>query len=427
MNEDKRKKYNDELRTKTYRKKNITLNYVILYLIVFLFVILLFIFHIRMNPNNKIDSIKDYITAFGDEVLGNLVGVLASFLIFDVIHNKITKDAYAAEASQQIFDTLMYHPDAMKLYDDEHKKEFVKSFIRSTADSKTAADMIINRFEAYLRTKEDFKNNSNIGENECRIRTSFNYDFKLDRERSMAFSELKAEKENDPYFYVQEMLSYHVEYLHEKGNNLDSKYVKIGLIYDNALLDRFLRGDNRSNDKGNGSNKIREELSNMIFRENLDIEQVDKEQFAVLSNHPEELKKLVESMFRPVVSIDGKRGDLIGVELGVAEKEPFGLIVTYEVSHDITANEHDINVIFHMPKRYGSVLEVALVEPTKDPKVSLSYNEDFMNIEVFSFLNVGESSAVENTLEDNNGVFQVDIQDEWVCPISGIVFLVKKK
>lgn len=107
-------------------------------------------------------------------------------------------------------------------------------------------------------------------------------------------------------------------------------------------------------------------------------------------------------------------------------EKDFGLLITFRVEHDQTAMEHDVSLIFHMPKRWDSIIEVALVEPTKDPQISISYNEDAMDVEMYSFLNNGDSSSYDNTLEEENGVYSIALSNEWVFPMSGAVFFVRK-
>lgn len=397
-------------RRKNVNHKNINMGYLILYLIVILIIIVGEIVLYRFQAFELKELVKD--------TIGNLMGVLAAFLIFDIAHEKISKDSYASEVSEQILDTLMYHPEAMELYQDEQKKVFVNAFIGSIVDDPDVSEMISSHLNSYLLTKKDFEEIPDLTEKDCRIRTAYSYRFVLDTERTKAFGDLRSDVADDPYFYVQEELNYTTKYLAPKGNNTNTENVKIGLIYDNASLDRFLRG--------NKSGQNNEDLRNCIFRENLDIEDVDKALFKELMNKPEELLDVVKRMFRPHLSIDRHRGTIERVAVGSYEGKDYGLIITFKVDHDVTAISHEIDIIFHMPKKWDSIIEAVLVEPTNSPKISLSYNEDMMDIEMYSMLNKGESSAYENTLEEENGVYSIALCDEWVFPISGVIFFVRK-
>ena len=366
---DKRVNAHDSEQHKKINKQNKKLGYVLLYVGVFLLIVFGEIFLFLSDPDASLmDLLKD--------TVGNLMGVLAAFLVFDIAHEWMSKESYASEISEQILDTLMYHPEAMELYENEQKKVFVNAFIGSIVNDKDAADMIENHLETYLLTPEDFKQKSYLTAGDCRLKTAFSYRFVLETERTQAFQALRTDVAHDPYFYVQEELNYTVKYLDPKGNNMNSEFVKIGLIYDNGGLDAFLRGSKNGEE--------REVFKNCIFREILDIDAEDKALFKELQDqdHQAELRALAHRMFRPHITIDRTKGELYDVQVGSFKGRDNGLLFTYKVAHDQTLTEHDVSLIFHMPKRWDSIIEVALVEPTKDPQISISYNEDAMDVEM---------------------------------------------
>ena len=410
---DKRVNAHDSEQHKKINKQNKKLGYVLLYVGVFLLIVFGEIFLFLSDPDASLmDLLKD--------TVGNLMGVLAAFLVFDIAHEWMSKESYASEISEQILDTLMYHPEAMELYENEQKKVFVNAFIGSIVNDKDAADMIENHLETYLLTPEDFKQKSYLTAGDCRLKTAFSYRFVLETERTQAFQALRTDVAHDPYFYVQEELNYTVKYLDPKGNNMNSEFVKIGLIYDNGGLDAFLRGSKNGEE--------REVFKNCIFREILDIDAEDKALFKELQDqdHQAELRALAHRMFRPHITIDRTKGELYDVQVGSFKGRDYGLLFTFKVAHDQTLTEHDVSLIFHMPKRWDSIIEVALVEPTKDPQISISYNEDAMDVEMYSFLNKGDASSYDNTLEEENGVYSIALSNEWVYPMSGVVFFVRK-
>ena len=103
-------------------KKNKLLGYAVLYFVVLCIIIVGEIILFKMDPNaSLVDLFKD--------MIGNLMGVLAAFLVFDIAHEKISKDTYAMEVSEQILETLMYNPEVIDLYESEQKKVFIHSFI----------------------------------------------------------------------------------------------------------------------------------------------------------------------------------------------------------------------------------------------------------------------------------------------------------
>ncbi len=359
---------------KNVYRRDINKGYIILYLVVCILVI---VGEVCLYLSGENYSLVEFLK----DILGNLMGVLAAFLIFDIVHEKITKDSYASEISEQILDTMMYHPEALELYENDQKKVFVNAFIGSIVSDPDAVDMINNHLNNYLLTDKDLSERKDISEKDCRIRTAFSYSFILETERTVAFGQLRAPIVDgiDPYFYVQEEIDYNVKYLAPKGNYTDRSEVKIGFIYDNAALDRFLRG--------NKSEENDELLKNCLFRESLDIEDSDKEMFFEMSKDKEALTALVKKMFRPNLMIDRIKGEISDVRV-IPES---GILVTFHVGHDVEATEHYIKIVFHIPKRWNSEVEVALVEPTKGPRISMSYNEDEMDFEKYTFINKGES------------------------------------
>ena len=413
VTKDKKVNDHDEKQQKRINNQNKKLGYILLYVGVFILIVLGEIFLFVSDPDASLmDLLKD--------TVGNLMGVLAAFLVFDIAHEWMSKESYASEISEQILDTLMYHPEAMELYENDQKKVFVNAFIGSIVKDEDAAEMLENHLETYLLTPEDFRTKPHLSAGDCRIKTAFSYRFVLETERTQAFQTLRSDANNDPYFYVQEELNYTVKYLDQKGNNMNSEFVKIGLIYDNGGLDAFLRSSKNGEE--------REVFKNCIFREILDIVPEDKAIFHELQDeaHSAELVKLAHRMFRPHLTIDRTKGELYSVEVGNYKGRDYGLLFTFKVAHDQNATEHDVSLIFHMPKRWDSIIEVALVEPTKDPQISISYNEDAMDVEMYAFLNKGDASSYDNTLEEENGVYSIALSNEWVYPMSGTVFFVRK-
>lgn len=408
MSKEEQKNAIVHIREKTLRR-DINKGYVILYLAVFVIIIVggMVLYYLEGSS---------FIETFVRETIGNLMGVLVAFLIFNIVHEKISKDSYASEVSEQILDTLMYHPEAIGLYENEQKKIFVNEFIKSIVNDSDSSEMIGSFLNAYLLTQKDYESRKDITGKECRIRTSFSYRFVLETQRSLAFEDLCAIQEDgtDPYFYMQEELNYRVKYLNKKGNNTEQNIIRIGFIYSSAVLDQSIREN-----KNKQNNEL---LQSCLFRERLDIEEIDKKLFIEYAENKNKLILLIKKMFRPHINIDRCRGEICNVEI-IPDS---GIIVEFEIGHDCNAAEHAINIVFHIPKKWGGIVEVVLVEPTKEPMISFSYNEDVMDVNLYSFLNNSETSSYDNTLENENGIYSIALNDEWTFPMSGLAFLVKK-
>lgn len=331
-----------------------------------------------------------------DNIVGNLLGVLAAFLLFDILYNKLTQDAYAKETSQEITKTLMGDPTTLDAFSDEDKQVFLESTIKSIVKDQDAVDMLVGNTRKYVQQAQF-----------ARIRKSFDYTISLSTELPARYDEFPGAK-GDEYFYVQENLNYEAKYLSGRDANLTSKEVKIGFCFDKRSLDAGLL---ESDDDP--------EFSKCVFNENLD---VTKEAIEYLRNLPKNrLKDVFEELFTAVLKVDGKQGILAGVDV-----RDGGIVATYLVDYDTTANGHTIRVIFHMPKLWNSVFEVTLVDPTKAPKITFDYIPDRMEVTMYSYLNK-ETEANDGAYEQKNGIYDIAIKDEWIYPKSGIVFSVKRK
>ncbi len=296
--------------------------------------------------------------------------------------------------SQKITETLMSNPDTLDLFTEEQKKRFIQSTVAAIVKDEDATEMIQDNIKNYLFTDVNYK-----------IRTEFNYDFELSMYLPKGYNILS---NCDDYFYVQEKLFYKVKYLSEESNGAIGNDFSIGFVFDNKNLDNAFR------DK-----KIDAELENCIFRESLDLKKEDVQYF--LSLQKAELLEQFRSLFKLDVQIDNSAGEIHDVVINEN-----AMIVKLHAQHKLDVQEHTVRIIFHMPKRWDSILEVAIVYPTKAPKISVSYPEDTMNVEMFSFLSKGEESSVEVAHEHKNGIYDISLNNEWIYPISGMVFTVNK-
>lgn len=352
-------------------------------------------------------------------LLESAVGVFCAFLIFDIVNNWLTQDIYTEEISQKILDTLRLHPDTLEIYSDRQKREYLSSVAKSIFNDSDVNEYICYFLNTNLYSKEDLLSN-NLSEACSRIRTSFQYSFIITTKRTSNFSKLVSPGgENDPYVYISETISFNVKYLTIKGNFTSQKVIKIGLVYNDESLDKFLRGI--------GDNKIADVLKDCIFREHLNIEEADKQFLSSLKDKPDELKDLIVGMFSPYLKIDHEICVLDSVEIGSIDGIEYGLVLKFIGNHNCSAMEQHIDISFVMPQKWDEVLEVAIVEPTKSPIILMDYDQDDMMLEMFSFLNRHKTSSYSNAAQDASGKFELSLDNEWITPFSGVVFHIKKK
>ncbi len=345
--------------------------------------------YLSLKSNYTIDDLID-------DIVGNLIGVMGAFLLFDIIYNKLTQDEYARNVSQEITKTLMGDPETLDAFNEEDKHNFLVSTIRSMMNDEDAVEMVVGNMDQYMEYAHV-----------SRIRPHFSYVITLTTEFPTDYDGFPG-MEEDKYFYVQENLNYGVKYLSGKYENLSSNEVKIGFSFDKMSLDvGLLESDEKS------------EFSKCIFNESLEITPEAIRYLRDLSG--EELRKKYEELFTAVLKIDNKQGELIKVDL-----RSDGIVATYDVDYDTSANEHSVRLIFHMPKLWDSIFEVTLVDPTREPKITFDYMPGKMDVKMYSYLTKGSESN-DGAYEQQNGLFDVSVKGKWLYPKSGIVFTVKKK
>ena len=425
----KKTKENDNNQRRKANERSLNMSYAIISLIVIVLLIVDYLFLSREGSFSWLGFIEN--------IAGNLMGVLAAFLIFDIIHDKLSKESQADMISDHILKTLL-EQQGIDALNDDLKRSFISASLKSLDPDKAAAEEISAKLEEYLdkgaarevainhiekcsyRQRKEFINVNiqsllknpeeasmmenfvdkyiNEGQN-LRIRSSFEYKFEL---RETLPASYKVLAHCDDYFFVEETLTFNWVYLTDAANNLKKKHVSIAFAYDNKTLDLLLRN------------------SDCIFTENLDIHKEDVEYFINLA--PEDRKTQFISIFKPHLSIDGIRGEVVEVNAGED-----GIAVIFEVGHDQNVLEHTVDIVFDMPKQWNSVLEVALTEPTKDPKITLSYSGDRMNVDMYSFLSESKETSWDEAHIEDVGIYRIVLNDTWVFPRSGVIFTVNNK
>lgn len=360
-------------------------NYIILYSVTLIVWLALLLY----SFNKGIFSTDNFV----ENVVNNIIGIIPPILIFDFFNEKLSRDSYALETSNKITETLISNPETLELFTEEQKKKFIESAVTSIVKDDLASDMI----------KESLLNNINDNLN-YRIRTEFDYNIELSAHIPEIYKTFFSDYGD--YLYVQEKLFFRIKSLSGDVDNLNSKEVRIGFVFDNKSLDNVLRDKPKNAD-----------FNKCIFRETLDISSEDINDIKSFSSN----KELFQKVFKLDLQIDRYKAVLN--EVVVSEK---GIVCKFLADHDISAKEHSVRIIFHMPKRYNSVLNIALMDPTRAPKISVSYPEDCMDVEMFSFFSKSEESSLEVAHEQQNGVYDISINSEWIYPVSGLVFTINR-
>ncbi len=425
----KRKKDREYNQRRAANERNMKLSYLLITAIVLVLLLVDFVF---LSRDGKFSWI-----GFIENIAGNLMGVLAAFLIFDIIHDKLAKESQADQISDQILRTLL-EQQGIDALDDDLKRTFISASLKSLDADKEAAEEISSKLKEYLdrnaqldaaiqhidmfsymqrkkfintnvESMMDHDDASSMIKNfldkyikqnqDLRIRSSFEYKFELREVLPMAYDVFKHRKD---YFFVEETLTFKWVYLTKEANNLDKNDISIAFACSNEKLDSLLRD------------------SDCIFTENLDIHQEDLQYFINLDETMR--KEQFIQIFKPHLSIDGNKGRVKEVN---ANEE--GIVVIFEVEHNREAMEHAVDIVFDMPKMWNTIIEIALTDPTKDPRISLSYPGDDMKVDMYSFLSEGEETSWDEAYIEDIGIYRIVLNDTWVFPRSGVVFMVSNK
>ncbi len=314
-----------------------------------------------------------------DDILANILGILPPIILFNFLYEYLTREHVADEMTEQITQTLMSNPEAIDLFDENPKKAFVRTTIQ-TLVGQDECDMVYGVVEPYL-------------EMQYNIRRFFRYNITLrDYENNPLFAPKR-------YLRVYEDVKYRKYYIGE--NALPRKFF-VGFFSDNVRLDKELHEQT------------------YLFRENLKVEPEVLDKLSAMA--PQEQMQFLTQQMALSVYINDAKCVLESVEINRS-----GIHASFLSEHSETERVLNIEVTFNMPQLKGfSEFLVSITEPTYSPMIQFSYPEDTMNVTMFPFLNDGEECLVQNAMR-NTGSCDIYLQDKWIYPMSGVVFIVEDK
>lgn len=316
-------------------------------------------------------------SALLDDILSNILGILPPIILFNFLYEYLTKEHVADDMTESITKTLMSNPETIDLFDENAKKGFVKATVQTLVGNQED-DMVYGVIEPYL----DMAYN---------IRRFFRYNIILRDHVGDPFFP------SDRYMRVCEDLKYKKQFV---GDNCLAQRFHLGFFVNNEELDKELRGQN------------------YLFRENLHIDRAELTK--LIQCGEEEKVDYIVRMMALKVFVDGEAAQMEKVCI-----DENGISVDMFSSHDEASRELKIEIMFNMPQRKGySEFLVSLNEPTFSPMIQLSFPEDTMQVTMFPFLNNGEDSLIQNAMR-HAGCCDIYMQDAWVYPMSGVVFIVR--
>ncbi len=312
-----------------------------------------------------------------DNIMGNVLGILPPIIIFNFAYEYFTRDYVSSEMSEQITETLMGDRETIKLFSEKAKKDFIGATL-STLVAEEEFDMVYGVIEPYLNSRYGIKKN-------------FRYTITLKEYTANRFFP------PDKYIKINEMLTFKKCFV---GSNRLPASFSIGFFSDDKKLDKELRGQS------------------YIFRESFKVDSEDIEKLKCLS--PDEQRDFV-SKFMELRLLVGKR------EAAIRDVyiDNYGIDVCFESSHNTEATELDIQISFSMPQLTSHrEFLVSITEPTYSPTIQL-YFPDAFNVTMFPFLNDKDETLIQNAMPIS-GLCDINLQEEWVYPIGGVVFLIDK-
>ncbi len=314
-----------------------------------------------------------------DDIIANILGILPPIILFNFLYEYLTREHVADEMTEQITQTLMSNPETIDLFDADPKKSFVRTTIQTLVGDEEC-DMVYGVVEPYL-------------EMQYNIRRFFRYNITL---RDYSSDPLFP---TELYMRVYEDLTYKKHYI---GDNGLSRAFQIGFFVNNEELDKELHEQT------------------FLFRENLKIRPSELEALTLLS--PEEQIRFAAEQMSLNVFIDDVKCAIQQVSISHS-----GIVVSFLSAHDEDNRNLKIEVMFNMPQLKGySEFLVSISEPTYSPMIQLSYPESTMNVTMFPFLNDGAECLVQNAMR-NTGSCDIYLQEKWIYPMSGVVFIVQDK
>lgn len=351
------------------------------------------------------------VSGFIINIINNIVGILPPMLLFDYFYEKISSESSSIEMSKKITATMMGQPETLKLFNIEDRKKFLKSTVNSVISDADLTDMILDNVNRYVIDPSTL---------EVRIRKEFSYNFELDEDLPEDYNVIFGDTllATKDYYLVQEILNYTAKQFSSKID-IDKCEVCIGFAFCNDSLDDALR------DKATMiQDENEEKKAFFVFRESLDLSYEHRQRLIEYLNS-DKSEKTKEQKFAEISRLYLKINNRSAELKKVIVKES-GIICTFRLDEVLNTDDYSVRVIFSMPKKWGTVIEIALVDPTFSPKITLSYPRDKMNIDMYSFLNKSDNSSNCEAHEHLNGVYDISLK-EWVYPISGIIFTVNRK
>ncbi|MBO4982674.1 MAG: TIR domain-containing protein [Clostridia bacterium] len=270
------------------------------------------------------------------------------------------------------------------------KPDFVSSLPNEIKSSilRNAITSFLDEYNAKIFTSILDKMSGSV----YNIRTKFRYEIEIDDEFNFKSVDIDSSK----YYSLYENFSYTKRFL--KGAPEKSFWLSFATNLDD--LDTALKDEN------------------FFFSENLIIDGEDMEILTQLDD--EDKMRFYLSTMRTKINICGTA---LNPEQVIIDKS--GIFARYELTEEMINNElFDVKIKFQIPQRMGDGYFFASInEPTYSPFIRFSYPEDTFDVTMIPFLNRSVTAKDTKIFE---GQRELSLENEWVIPVSGAIFLIKR-
>ena len=100
-----------------------------------------------------------------------------------------------------------------------------------------------------------------------------------------------------------------------------------------------------------------------------------------------------------------------------------GIFARYDMPDDIDETV-SVTIRFQIPQKYENSFFFACInEPTYSPNICVEFDEDDFKVEMIPFLTRSLTTKDTRILD---GVCELSVENEWIMPVSGAIFLIDK-
>jgi len=226
---------------------------------------------------------------------------------------------------------------------------------------------------------------------EYNIRPKYRYEINIDK----GFSFSSIDVDEDKYYCLSESISYTKKFV---LGTIDSEFW-LSFVTNPDLLDSELKQEN------------------FFFSENLMIDKEDLKSLIELDD--DDKQDFYMRDMKAKININGRILSPVDIKI-----DKSGIFAKYIIEEQV-GNDVNVKIRFRIPqKKTNCYFFASINDPTFSPFIRFSYPEDEMDVTMIPFL----SRAV--TAEDTkifDGLRELNVENEWVMPVSGAMFIISEQ